>query len=147
MKKRPEIGSVQSDLDQTLTNFFKLHTIFTIISKQLSHQYSCLTQNMSKRKNGLKQVQFSPIWTKLCQILANLISKICSKPEGPQQSNKGVNEEIIFQNNSKIFLNFPLKMRQLFRYPRNDFFHPSNLATNVILRTVLQSNFAVRSGN
>ena len=32
-------------------------------------------QIYKKQKNNLKQVQFSPIWTKLCQNFANMIIK------------------------------------------------------------------------
>ena len=50
-------------------------------------------KSKKKRKNPLKQVQFSPIWTKLCQNFANMIIKKKSKPEGHHYPNKGVNED------------------------------------------------------
>ena len=57
---------------------------------------------MSKRKNGLKLGQLSPIWTKLCQNFPNMINKIFSKPEGSRYPNKEVNEEFVFQKNQNL---------------------------------------------
>ena len=48
---------------------------------------------MLKRKNPSKQGQFSPIWTKLCPKIANMIIQTFSKPEGLTYPNKGLNED------------------------------------------------------
>ena len=45
-----------------------------------------------KNENLLKSVQFSPIWTKLCQNVPTIIIKILTKPEGPKYPNKVLNE-------------------------------------------------------
>ena len=57
----------------------------------------------TKRTNLLKQVQFSPIWTKLCQHFANMIIKLLPKSEGHHYPNKGVNEVFFSKKNEKIF--------------------------------------------
>ena len=57
---------------------------------------SFLQKNKKKRKTLLKKVQFSPIWTKLCQNVPNMIIKKLSKPEGPRYPNKVVNEDFPF---------------------------------------------------
>ena len=56
----------------------------TVRVEQLAPREVSSAKNMSKRKTGLKWVQFSPIWTKLCQIVATLIRKVFFKPEGHQ---------------------------------------------------------------
>ena len=45
-----------------------------------------------KNENLLKSVQFSPIWTKLCQNFPTIIIKILTKPQGPKYPNKVLNE-------------------------------------------------------
>ena len=50
---------------------------------------------MLKRKTPLEQGHLSPIWTKLCRILANMIIQTNSKPEGLKYRNKGVNEVLL----------------------------------------------------
>ena len=57
---------------------------------------------MLKRKNPLKQVQFSPIWTKLCPKIANMISNFFSKPEGLKYPNKGLNEDFLEKDPNKF---------------------------------------------
>ena len=52
-----------------------------------------LKKSTRKRTNLLKLVQFSPIWTNICQNCANMMIKFISKPEGHHYPNKGVNED------------------------------------------------------
>ena len=66
-----------------------------IFTKEMKH-FQTITKNL------LKLVQFSPIWTKLCQNVPNMISIFFSKPEGPRYPNKGVNEDF-FKNKFKLF--------------------------------------------
>ena len=55
--------------------------------------YKKCKNSLKLRKNGLEQVQLSPIWMKLCMRKAECLKKVLTKPEGHQQSNKEVNEE------------------------------------------------------
>ena len=52
---------------------------------------------MLKRKNPLKQGQSSPIWTKLCPKIANMIIQKFSKPEGLKYPNKGLNRDFLLK--------------------------------------------------
>ena len=48
---------------------------------------------MSKRKNGLKWVQLSPILMRICKVKTTCQKKNTATSESQEQSNKGVNEE------------------------------------------------------
>ena len=70
----------------------------------LMNIYGNLMKKCKKKwKNGLKWVQFSPIWTKLCQSFSNMIIQILSKPEGHHYPNKEVNEDF-FLKKKRFFL-------------------------------------------
>ena len=89
----PRIGK-RSEASLTNLVYIYIYTyIYTVRVEQLAPREVSSAKKHVKTKNGLKWVQFSPIWTKLCQNFANMISKKNSKPEGPRQSNKGVNED------------------------------------------------------